>query len=447
MSDKQPLKLLSVPLSLVYDPETTAWKLSTASDDVVEAIVTSKPSGTQDASTDAFGRARVSEPFNLIDTTHQYNLAPLYWESSPTGSSTHLPNESSVLMSISTGTGLQVFRQTKQYIRYQPLKSQEVAETFVFGAAKANLRRRVGLFDAQNGVYFEQDGTNGLYMVIRSYATGAVVEERVPQTLWNLDRMDGTGSSGVTLNVSRAQIFTADIEWLGVGTVRVGFVIGRSKVYVHAFNHANEPNNTSVYMTTANLPIRYELYNVTGTASASTMKQICSAVQSEGGREENGAVFSVSNRNTLRAVSNSYLPILAMRVAKFFPGSDTTGIVNRGIYRPLDYEIYSEDAPAYYEVVQGADVTGGTWLPVDGTHSGMLYNVTATGTVGGIVVDSGYIGTSATARVVASNEADTDIPLVLNVAGTVGDTICIRAIRTTNTNTDMGAKIREKELY
>lgn len=110
----RPNTLLSVPLAMQYDPNTTAWKLIVSDDNENLISALSAPSGTQDASTDAFGRTRVSSPFNLIDTTHQYNLAPLYWESSPTGSSTHLPNESSVLMSISTGSGLQVFRQTKQ---------------------------------------------------------------------------------------------------------------------------------------------------------------------------------------------------------------------------------------------------------------------------------------------------------------------------------------------
>jgi hypothetical protein len=50
-------------------------------------------------------------------------------------------------------------------------------------------------------------------------------ETVVPQTNWNIDKLDGTGISGITLDISKAQILWMDIEWLGLGTVRIGFVI------------------------------------------------------------------------------------------------------------------------------------------------------------------------------------------------------------------------------
>jgi hypothetical protein len=93
--------------------------------------------------------------------------------------------------------------------------------------------------------------------------------------------MDGTGPSGITLDPTKTQIFWCDIEWLGVGSVRTGFVINGVFYICHVFNHANQ--ETAVYMTTASLNCRYEIENTGTTSGTPTMKQICSTVISEGG--------------------------------------------------------------------------------------------------------------------------------------------------------------------
>jgi hypothetical protein len=103
---------------------------------------------------------------------------------------------------------------------------------------------------------------------------------------WNGDKLDGTGPSGYYLNLARVQIFWSDIEWLGVGNVRCGFVINGEFIICHTFQCANQAGNTKVYMETAILPVRYEIENTDTTADASTLKQICSTVISEGGYQQ-----------------------------------------------------------------------------------------------------------------------------------------------------------------
>ena len=125
---------------------------------------------------------------------------------------------------------------------------------------------------------------NTAYFVERSLSLGTTI--RVAQEDWNIDKLDGTGPSGITLNSSKAQILWMDIEWLGVGSVRIGFVIDGAFIHCHTFHHSNIIEST--YITSGSLPLRYEIANTGITTSTSNLKQICSSVISEGGYNLNG---------------------------------------------------------------------------------------------------------------------------------------------------------------
>jgi hypothetical protein len=121
----------------------------------------------------------------------------------------------------------------------------------------------VGYYDDSNGLFVElQDST--INFVLRSTKTGVVTEDRISQSNWNIDPLNGSGPSGITLDITKAQILFIDFEWLGVGTVRVGFVIDGKIYYANYFNHANIIDST--YMKTATLPISYEIKNTGVTA-------------------------------------------------------------------------------------------------------------------------------------------------------------------------------------
>ena len=275
-------------------------------------------SGFGGATSDAFGRLRVSEPYTLFDTSARYyDHGQFSNVNVGTANVVYVANQSSFQLNVGTANGDSVIRESKKVFPYQPGKSQLTLNTFCMNTPKTNLRQRVGLFGANDGVFFENDGTYN-YVVIRSGSTG--VEERVRQDAWNGDRLNGLGGvnnpSGITLFPDRAQIFHADVEWLGVGSVRVGFVIDGAFIICHTFNHANQPGNTKVYMTTATLPIRYEITNTGATANASMMTQICSTVISEGGYNSFGTTQSAGTGTTQKRLSNSntYYPIVSIRL-------------------------------------------------------------------------------------------------------------------------------------
>lgn len=273
---------------------------------------------------DAFGRLRVSNPTTLFDSQNLYVDGDQFSNITATGGTvTYVANESSFNLAVTGANGSSVIRQAKTTQAYQPGKSLLTMNTFAMAELTAGCRQRVGYFTANNGVYFEADGSD-LYLVIRSSATGSIVEERIPQTSWNGDTLK-TGSapnpSGINLTPTLTQIFWCDIEWLGVGNVRAGFVINGQFIVCHTFQHANQTGNTRVYMTTATLNPRYEITNTGVTTGARTMKQICSTVISEGGYNPTPTIQYVGSgiSPTRLATGNVYTNLATIRLNPAFP--------------------------------------------------------------------------------------------------------------------------------
>lgn len=323
--------------------------------------------------TDGFGRLRTADPYTLFDNTLRYTDDTRNWDIalSGSGNSVHSTTTSSVLMNVGTTSGDKVVRQTKRYFVYQPGKSLQSINTFTI-QPKANVRQRVGYFDTNNGIFLEHDGDT-LYIVKRSRVSGSVVDTRVPRSEWSEDKMDGTGYSRLTLDITKAQIFWMDIEWLGVGSVRAGFAINGVFYTCHKFHHANI--GTSTYMVTASLPIRYEIEN-TGTSSSNTsLEHICNTVISEGGHSPKVLTRAVSNPLTGVNVSNvSYTPLVAIRLK-----STRTG----GIVIPSSVVLYGlQNTPFSYKVLENVALTGGTWVSA-GNESHIEYNISATSFTGG----------------------------------------------------------------
>lgn len=273
--------------------------------------------------TDAFGRTRISMPFTLFDSQNRYLDGGQFATKTVSGGSvTYDANSSSFALTVTGANSASVIRQCRTVQLYQPGKSLMVMNTFAMGTLQAGLRQRVGYFTSGNGVYFEADGDD-LYMVIRSSVTGSPLNNRVAQADWNQDPMDGTGPSGITIDPTKTQIFWTDIEWLGVGSVRVGFVINGIFYICHVFNHAN--TETNVYMTTATLNCRLEITNTTATSGA-TMRQICSTVISEGGYNPITNLKYVSNgTNTYKVpVANVRTNLASIKLNSAYPDAVVT---------------------------------------------------------------------------------------------------------------------------
>lgn len=355
---------------------------------------------------DAFGRLRMAQPFTIFDSKFLYGDVEDQWLTELSGvdaAAIYLPNENSIQMTLGQGNGDFIIRQSRQYMQYIPGKSQALTQTGVLGAAKIGVTQTAGLYDDENGPFFEQT-SDGLFVVLRSKASGLVVDTKVHQSnptlstdgisTWNLDKLDGSkkpfNPSGIDIDFSKAQIFFIDYQWLGVGRVRMGFSIAGRVHYCHEFLNANVA--TGVFMTTPNLPVRYELRNTAAVTTNTVMKQICSAVTSEGGYEPTGFGYSVHTANTGRAISTgNSVPIISIRLKNSFNGKDNriTGLFQR-------FNISTQTNDILYRLVHTADIdtnlTGASWESVS-ADSGVEYDISATALAGGHNIDSGFVAT------------------------------------------------------
>lgn len=364
----------------------TIFEVVMLSDQYGNLVGPANPSGV---AVDAFGRARMSTPLTLFDSSHRYKDNGLWATSNTAGSTyTHNANAGIVSLTLPITANAEIIRETTKVFSYQPGKSLQSLNTFVFNEAKTGLRQRVGYYGEQNGIYLELDGTN-LYFVERSYSTGTLQETRVAQADWNVDTLLGnvdSSPSQITLDISKAQIMFVDVEWLGLGTVRCGFVIDGKLIHCHSFHHANRI--TSTYMTTASLPLRYEIKNTTTTANSSTLKQVCSTVISEGGYELRGDQWSVGTpvqTPKSLATAGTYYPIVSIQLK----ATNLDAIVIMTALSLLG--INSNPCSVAWRVIRGGTLSSPSWNPASG-NSSVEYDTSATAISGGQILGSGYVG-------------------------------------------------------
>lgn len=375
---------------------------------------------------DSFGRLRTSQPYTLFDSRARYYDHNDFSSSTSTGGTVvYDANSSTYQLNVTTSNGSSVIRETKRVFPYQPGKSLLVLATFCMNTPKTNLRQRVGYFTTNNGIYFENDGTYN-YLVIRSYSSGSLVEDRVRQDAWD--------NPFAALNVDRTQIFWTDIEWLGVGSVRCGFVINGAYVLCHTFHHANIVGNTNTYMTTAILPVRYEITNTAATTGTSMMRQICSTVISEGGY--NAFTYSeTAGRGTsvLRLVTaGTYYPVVSIRL-------DSTRL--DAIVLPRQVDVLSPTVNYYrWKLVLNPTLTGADWVgqSISGT---VEYDLAATAMTGGIELQAGYVSSRELSELGADAFA---FQLGRTLAG-VSDIVTL-AMAATSNNADVLAQIGWQEI-
>lgn len=399
-------------------------------DSLLEQIVatsgTAIPISIGGANVDAFNRLRVSDAYTLFDSQNRYAKNDLWSETTATGGTiTYDANASTVQLNVTTTSGSEVVRQTFRSFSYQPGKGLLNLNTFAMDAAKTGLRTRVGYFNTGNGVFLERADST-IRFVRRSSTSGSPVDVVVDQANWNGDKLDGTGNSGFTLDLTKAQIMWMDFEWLGVGTVRCGFVIDGQFIICHTFNNANALN--SVYMTTAILPVRYEITNTGTTASSSTLNQICSSVISEGGYEKKVALDVARMTTANTGIGTSFVPLVSIRLA-----SGRTGAV----VIPDGYSVLPTAASSTtFEIVlvKNPTLTGASWVAT--TSSNVEADLSATSFTGGTIVQQQYVlsSTLSSGLTAGGSDYNWDLQLGATIGGTSDIyTLAVRSLSGTHT--------------
>ena len=379
---------------------------------------------------DAFGRLRVSNPLTIFDSKNVMSKNTLFDESlSGSGSVTYTSNNSTVNLNVTEVSGDKVIRQSKRVMSYQPGKSLLNLNTFVMNTLTADLKQKIGMFDANNGIFFYADGTT-LKIVRRTYVTGSPVDTEVLQSAWNGDKLDGTGASGYTLHPDKATILFMDFEWLGMGAVRVGFVIDGKFIVAHTFLNANDL--TTVYMQTANLPIRYEI-ETAGTLAAGTytLQQVCSTTLIEGGYQPEGILQSVATASlggVTLTTAGTFYNIATIRIKS---GRPYAVIVPNGF-------IASAVSNSDFEVELRQNATPSTAFSYTSYSDNIEYDLDGTKTItGGTIVGRTYLSGKGVSIETFGDGLNFQYQLGQTIAG-VSDTLTLCARGASNNDGVVG---------
>ena len=358
--------------------------------------------GPDSGAVDAFGRQRFSQPFTLFDSMLRYSKRTDLWDEAVVsgGTTNYLINESSLELKTTVASGDTVLRRSRRHLPYQPGKSLAVMASFVGNAPIAGLVQEVGYFDDDNGIILRTNGTS-VQFVVRSSATGTIQENVVSQAEWNID-------SFAALDFTKANIFIADLEWLGVGRVRCGFVVDGEIRYCHEFNHANSIDK--VYMTSAILPASYRLHNSSAIASPAVLKQICTSVVSEGGYQPTGPIYITGRGASSFTAISSETMVAAIRMAS---GRTDNVII------PAQIDASIGGNPASNVVAQWRlrlnPTVSGTWLAADNGRGNV--QVMSSGTFsGGTIIGAGLV--SSRSSIEFDPESGLSLSLGQNIAGT-----------------------------
>lgn len=392
---------------------------------------------------DAFGRLRVSETVTLFDSVHTYGLNSFFWDqiTSNSGSVSYTSNQNKATLSCTGSSGSRAVHQTHNYLRYQPAKSHYIKCTGVLG--DGNLR-----------------------VVKRSSVGGSVVDEKVSQDSFNIDKIDGSGDSGFNIDTTKANIFTIDFQYLGVGFIRFGAVSNKGELLTaHIWENANL--NGGLYMSTAMLPFRTEIFNdgsstfrrigyfddndglffeVRTADEAASMDFFCCSIESESGQDkdqERGIPFSASTTDDGYDFDQFFSPVMAIR-----PKLNFKGKTNRGIIVPENLNVILEARFARIAVVLNPTTltgTGASWSSVDDDSIVESWISTSGGSLAGGKVLREYMIDSSSALDLSENFLS-KIGLSLDALGTTQDVLAIGIERLSSSSTAHVA-MNWKELY
>lgn len=392
---------------------------------------------------DAAGRLRTSSLSTILEGKfYDHDNSILVDEVISGSASSTFNTDATYDMEVGNTTGDRIIRQTKKYAQYQPGKSQRVLMTGVLNSnPTTGIRSRIGYFDDKNdksvgllngnGLFFQLDGTELSVNLRISDLSLNQSDTTIVQSNWNLDKLDGTGVSGQTIDPTKSQVFVIDFLWLGVGRIRFGFILGGEIIYCHEFS--NDNTLTTTYMNTPSLPIRYEIENTGGVTNSSILKQICYSVMSEGGYESLDKVISVDRGISPLTVGTTLLPAVAIRLR------DNT----RSTLEPLG--INGSNLSTNRDIRMGLylnpTLTGGTWDSVNGSVAEVNTTATSMDITNSILLYSSYLVSQSNPNIELNNQLN----LYKDIAGN-SDIIAL-AFQTTGATSDVIGGINFREIF
>jgi hypothetical protein len=370
-------------------------------------------------------RLKVSPYQTVFFNTFQYGKETDVWDERLVGvgaTATFNASSSNIIMEVGSAAGSSVVRQTKNVMRYIPGRSATLAFAIRLDTPQVGIRRRFGLFDDNNGTYFEDDGGTYSY-VIRSNTTGIVTETRVTRDNWNGEKFDGNGYTGITADATKQQMISINYEWYGAGIVEFAWLMKNETIPSHTFENSN--TNENVWCSTPFLPIRVEIENITGVAGTHYIYQGSNSLIQEGEPEKLGILESIANpiTGTTMSEANTFYPIISLRLKD----NQLSAVA---LLRSLQAAT-NDNTNVYWRLYENSTLTGASWTDHPDPNSFIQYDTSATATTGGNIVLSGF--TIAGSAALTPIDEKAQLQIGRSGIGTISD-IYTLACASPNTN-------------
>lgn len=356
---------------------------------------------------DAFGKMRVTNSkiiWAFIPTSGKHNDD--LWNESLTGgaTSTFESNKTAIKLSTGTANGDKAIRATNRYFMYVPNRSQFIAMSFNFEDSQTNVRKRIGQFDELDGFFLELNSST-LRVGLRSSTTGSAVNTLIDQSSWNIDKLDGTGTSGVTLDLTKQQIFIVDYQWLGSGRIRYGFFFNGVVTYCHEILNSNTLD--TVYSNTPNLPFRSEIENLAAIGAGADLRVSCFSVSLEGDVLSSGKSLSITSGVTEKTIGGTEMPIFSVRLKSTF---------NRLSLRPLQlrFIMTSGTKAVLVKTYLNASLTAASWVDKGDISQ---FDESATAFSGGTIIDEEYLNVGGSTAIDAEKDLRSELHLGRDISG------------------------------
>lgn len=399
----------------------------------VDGNITATIEGVSKTSTN---RLKTSNKVVVFSNTFQFSKEVDLWDEQLLNGATSVNDQfqSSVIMTVTSSPGSRVVRQTRKVMHYVPGRSAE----FTIVATNVNLkvghRARIGVFDERNGVFFERAADGELYAVVRSSVSGSAVDTRVSQSNFNLDRMDGTGPSGIVDQPGTIRTLHIEYEWYGAGDVIFSYIIGGKICPLHRFTFANII--TTSWCSTPFNPIRLELENISSNSSA-VLEQYSTSYSLEGEIRSIGIpkITGIPIPGVQIPGILTYRPVLSLRLK---PNS-----LNAVVFLEEVQAFTSSNSFLTFRIVRNATLNAVTWTDHQTGESAVEVNVDATTATGGVTVALGVIPLNGIPYVLDTGHGE--FQLGRYNLGTTSDVFSLLLACATNNATALGT-LRWREV-
>lgn len=182
-----------------------------------------------------------------------------------TGTGSVSSADSMAFVSTGTGVGSSVIT-SKDTIRYRAGHEVHGALSMVFATPEANVNQYAGFLNSEDGWCVGYQGSQfGAYFIKGGN------EEFIPQSDWNIDKMDGTGISGYNINPQAANLYRLTYAWHGFLPLQLEVYVGDNKwrrAHIYEFtNTAIEP-----HLQNPSLPLATKIERTSGSGSDLSIK-------------------------------------------------------------------------------------------------------------------------------------------------------------------------------